>query len=192
MKRVAFLGTVLAALIGAASPSNAQTATGQITGTVMDSTGAVVASAKVTVTSQLTGLTRESKSNNQGSYSVPLLPVGKYVVAAEKDGFKIALSSDNELKVDQVLRIDLNMEVGAVTETVQVTGRAVALDTENSSVGQVITARQVTELPLNGRNFLQLLFIGAGAVETEGEQGSMRQGAGNAISINGARPTSNN
>jgi hypothetical protein len=192
MKRIAFLGTVLAALIGVAGPSNAQTATGQITGTVFDGTGAIVAAAKVTVTNQGTGLTRETKSNSMGTYSVPLLPVGNYLIAAEKEGFKIAVSSDNELKVDQVLRIDMHVELGAVTETVQVTGRTMALDTENASVGQVVTAKQATELPLNGRNFLQLLFIGAGAVETEGEQGTMRQGAGNAISINGARPTSNN
>src|SRR5262249_59393430 len=69
---------------------------------------------------------------------------------------------------------------------------AVALDTETASMGQVVSQRQVTQLPLNGRNFLQLLFLNGGTVETGGEQGSMRQGAGNAISINGARPTSNN
>ena len=66
------------------------------------------------------------------------------------------------------------------------------LDTGSASVGHTITEKQVTELPLNGRNFLQLLFLGAGAVETTGEQGGMRQGVGNAISIMGARPTSNN
>src|SRR6185503_16899935 len=66
------------------------------------------------------------------------------------------------------------------------------IDSETAGVGQVITTKQVTELPLNGRNFLQLLFLGNGAVETSGEQGGMRQGAGNAISINGSRPTSNN
>ena len=84
------------------------------------------------------------------------------------------------------------MEVGALTESVEVRGRAVAVDSETASIGQVITEKQVTELPLNGRNFLQLLFLGNGAVETDGEQGGMRQGAGNAISINGSRPTSNN
>src|SRR6185295_3242194 len=98
----------------------------------------------------------------------------------------------NELKVDQVLRVDLTMELGNLSETVEVKGRAVAIDSETAAIGQVITERQVTELPLNGRNFLQLLFLGTGAVETSGEQGSMRQGAGNAISINGSRPTSNN
>jgi hypothetical protein len=192
MRHIAFVGAVLAVLMGVAGSTFAQTATGQITGTVVDTTGAIVANAKVTVTNEQNGLSRASRTNDQGTYSVPLLPVGLYVVTVEKDGFKLAVSSSNELKVDQVLRVDLRLEVGALSETVSVTGRAVALDTETASIGQVITAKQVTELPLNGRNFLQLLFVGAGAVETEGEQGTMRQGAGNAISINGARPTSNN
>ena len=73
-----------------------------------------------------------------------------------------------------------------MSERVEVTASALALDTETATVGQTITEKQVTELPLNGRNFLQLLFLGAGAVETDGEQGDMRQGVGNAISIMGA------
>ena len=77
-------------------------------------------------------------------------------------------------------------------ERVEVTSSALALDTASATVGHTITEKQVTELPLNGRNFLQLLFLGAGAVETTGEQAGMRQGVGNAISIMGARPTSNN
>ena len=129
---------------------------------------------------------------DRGTYSVPLLPVSAYLVTAEKEGFKLAASSANELKVDQVLRVDLTMELGMLSETVEVVGRSVALDSETAGIGQVITEKQVTELPLNGRNFLQLLFLGNGAVETQGEQGGMRQGAGNAISINGSRPTSNN
>ena len=79
-----------------------------------------------------------------------------------------------------------------MAETVEVKAAAVTLDTGSASIGQTITARQVTELPLNGRNFIQLLFLGAGAVEIGGEQGGMRQGVGNAISIMGSRPTSNN
>ena len=183
---------VLAAALGTAGTSWAQTATGQITGTISDATGAALAGARIKVTSELTGLARETTTSDKGSYSVPLLPVGVYLVTAEKEGFKLAASATNELKVDQVLRVDLILEVGAMSETVQVTGRAIALDTETASIGQVVTERQVTELPLNGRNFLQLLFLGNGAVETNGEQGDMRKGAGNAISINGSRPTSNN
>ncbi len=190
--RVAPIAAVLALFLGAADPSAAQTATGQITGAITDATGATVTGVRIKITNTLTGLTRETTSSDRGTYSVPQLPVGTYVITAEKDGFKLAVSSANELKVDQVLRTDMTMELGALTESVEVLGRSVALDTETASIGQVITERQVTELPLNGRNFLQLLFLGNGAVETTGEQGTMRQGAGNAISINGSRPTSNN
>jgi hypothetical protein len=190
--RVAPIAAVLALFLATADPSAAQTATGQITGAITDATGATVTGVRIKITNTLTGLTRETTSSDRGTYSVPQLPVGTYVITAEKDGFKLAVSSANELKVDQVLRADMTMELGALTESVEVLGRSVALDTETASIGQVITERQVTELPLNGRNFLQLLFLGNGAVETTGEQGTMRQGAGNAISINGSRPTSNN
>src|SRR5437773_9043200 len=84
------------------------------------------------------------------------------------------------------------MRPGAVSETVEVQASAVSLDTDSSASSQIVTQRQVDQLPLNGRNFLSLLFIGAGAVQTNGEQGQMRQGAGNAISINGGRAESNN
>jgi len=174
------------------STARAQTATGQITGTARDSTGAVMSGVKVVVTNQQTGLTRETKTGGNGDYVIPLLPVGVYIVTGEQTGFKTAIRSDVTLTVDQVQRVDLALAPGNVSETVEVQSNALALDTATASVGQTITERQVTELPLNGRNFLQLLFLGAGAVETNGEQGGMRQGVGNAISIAGARPTSNN
>jgi hypothetical protein len=191
-RRVVCLWAVFAMLACTAETSWGQTATGQITGTVTDGSGALVSGAKIKITSTLTGLARETTTDERGAYSVPLLPVSAYLVTAEKEGFKLAATSANELKVDQVLRVDLTMELGSLTETVEVRGRAVAIDSETASIGHVITERQVTQLPLNGRNFLQLLFLGNGAVETQGEQGGMRQGAGNAISINGSRPTSNN
>jgi hypothetical protein len=183
---------MLAYLLGMAGASWAQTATGQITGTVKDTNGAVIAKVKVTVNSQLTGVAREAVTNDSGDYVFPLLPVGVYSVKAEQQGFRAVRRSDIQLNVDQVVRIDLDLQAGEVTETVDVQGSTVTLDTESASIGQVVTQRQVNDLPLNGRNFLQLLFIGAGAVETNGEQSAMRQGAGNAISINGSRPTSNN
>ena len=192
MSRVLRLGSVIAAFLAMASVSGAQTATGQITGSVRDSSGAVMPKVKVVVTNQQTGLTRETTSNDLGDYVVPLLPVGVYLVTAEQKGFKVAVRSDLPLNVDQVQRVDLQLDAGDVSERVEVTSSAVALDTASATVGQTITEKQVTELPLNGRNFLQLLFLGAGAVETGGEQAGMRQGVGNAISIMGARPTSNN
>ena len=183
---------VLAAFVSMISSAAAQTATGQITGTVRDATGAVMSGVKVVVTNQQTGLTRETKTGANGDYVLPLLPAGIYSVTGEQTGFKTAIHTDVGLSVDQIQRLDMQLAPGNVTETVEVQSNALALDTGSASVGHTITEKQVTELPLNGRNFLQLLFLGAGAVEIGGEQGAMRQGVGNAISIMGARPTSNN
>jgi hypothetical protein len=175
-----------------AGTSRAQTATGQITGTVNDANGAALAKVKITVLNQLTNQSRETTTNESGTYTLPLLPVGTYSVTAELQGFRAAKRSNIQLNVAQVTRIDFDMVVGDVTAVVEIQSSAVALDTETASIGQIVTQRQVTQLPLNGRNFLQLLQLNGGTVETTGEQGTMRQGAGNAISINGARPTSNN
>lgn len=179
-------------LFSLSSALHAQSASGQITGTVKDSSGAVIAGAAVSLSSQLTGQSRRSTTNETGSFSFPLLPVSVYSVTVDQKGFRGSKRTDISLNVDQVARIDIEMQVGEVTETVNVRESATSIDTESASVGQVVSQRQVSQLPLNGRNFLQLLFLGAGAVETSGEQGGMRQGAGNAISINGSRPTSNN
>ncbi len=192
MRQTILLSTALSVLLVLAATLDAQTATGQITGTVKDSSGAVMSGVKVTAGNQDTGLSRETKTSDSGDYSFALLPFGTYSVTAEQQGFQTAKQSDVRLNVDQTARVDLTMPVGATSETVTVQAAQVAVDTENSSVGQLVTERQVTQLPLNGRSFLQLLFLGAGAVQTSGEQGSMRQGEGNAISINGSRPTSNN
>jgi hypothetical protein len=192
MRKLALLSAVLATLLFVAGTLWAQTDTGQITGTVKDTTGAVVPQAKVTLSNQLTGMTREATTGASGDYVFPLLPVGVYSVTAEKQGFQLAKRSDIQLNVASVIRIDLDLVVGAVTQTVEVQASAVALDTESSAVTQLIGQRQVDQLPLNGRNFTSFLLLGAGAVTTSGEQGSMRQGKGDAISINGARPTSLN
>ena len=191
MWKRALLGALLT-LLTLSGTAGAQTATGQITGTVKDTSGAVVPGAAMTVHSDLTGLTRTATSNASGDYSFPLLPTGTYSVRAELQGFSVAKQSGIRLNVDQVARIDLTLAVGAASETVEVQAATAAIDTETATVGQVITEKQITDLPLNGRNFLSLLFLGAGAVMTDGEQGSMRQGAGSAISLMGARPTSNN
>ncbi|MEP6593054.1 MAG: TonB-dependent receptor, partial [Acidobacteriota bacterium] len=192
MKKAVALLLVLSGVLGPATLLRAQSATGQITGTVRDVTGGVMAKVKVTVTNAQTGLSRETTTNEVGIYVVPLLPAGVYLVTAEHPDFKLAITSDVRLNVDQVQRVDLELAAGNLSERVEVTANALALDTATATVGQLISEKQVTQLPLNGRNFLQLLFLGAGAVETSGEQAAMRQGVGNAISIMGSRPTSNN
>ncbi len=100
--RLSLLSVSVAALVlCAAAPAPAQTASGQITGSVKDASGSVIAKVKVTVANQDTGLTRDTTSNDQGDYVVPLLPVGRYVVTAEQAGFKIAVRSDVQLTVDR-------------------------------------------------------------------------------------------
>ncbi len=110
MRRLALLGAVLA-LLAMAGTAGAQTATGQITGTVKDTTGAVVPGVTVTVHSDLTGLTRTATTNPNGAYSFPLLPVGTYSVSAELTGFSVAKQTAIRLQVDQVVRIDLTLAV---------------------------------------------------------------------------------
>jgi Carboxypeptidase regulatory-like domain len=175
-----------------ASGATAFGQTAQITGRVNDQSDAVIQGAKVTVTNEGNGFKRETLSNDEGYFTVPSLQPGTYRISIQKEGFKPVLQTGRVLQVNQVVRLDFTLQAGTVTEVLEVQSGAVALDSETSSIGQVITQRQVTQLPLNGRNFLQLLFLNGGTVETTGEQGTMRQGAGNAISINGSRPTSNN
>ncbi len=192
MRRVALLSALLVFLLGMAGTLRAQTATGQITGTMTDTSGAVIPQVKVTVSNQQTGSTREAITNETGNYTVTLLPVGVYTVTAEKAGFRLAKRTDIQLNVTDVIRIDLQLAVGEMTQIVEVRASAVLLDTATPSQANLVSQRQVEDLPLNGRNFVQFLLLGAGAVQTTGEQGGMRQGKGNAISINGQRPTSLN
>jgi hypothetical protein len=180
-------------LFGISSMVYAQAgATGTILGTVTDSTGAIVSDAAVTVTNTATNAKVRITSSSSGDYQASSLNPGSYSVSAEMSGFQKSVTSSFTLAVDQKIRVNVMLKPGAVTETVQVMAQALTLDTDSSAIGQLVSQKQVAELPLNGRNFMQLLLLGAGAVTVGGEQGTMRQGSGNAISINGARPESNN
>jgi hypothetical protein len=165
---------------------------GTILGTVTDNSGAVVAKASVEVTNIATNVTKHTETTSSGDFTVPYLAPGTYRVTAQSTGFQKSVVDNIGLVVGQEARADVALKAGAISETVEVQASAVQLDTDSSSVSQLISQKQVDQLPLNGRNFVSLLFIGAGAVQTNGEQGQMRQGEGNAISINGGRPTSNN
>jgi Carboxypeptidase regulatory-like domain len=167
-------------------------ASGTILGTVSDNSGAVVANASVDVRNMATGVTQHTTTTTSGDYSVPYLQPGIYSVTVEAPGFEKSIVQNVTLVVAQVARANVALKPGAVSESVTVEANAVALDTDTATVSQTVTQQQVNELPLNGRNFLSLLFIGAGAVETNGEMGQMRQGEGNAIRIDGSRPESSN
>ena len=165
---------------------------GTILGTVTDNSGAVMAKASVDVTNVATNVSKHTETSSSGDFTVPYLTPGTYRVTVQSQGFQKSVVDKISLEVGQEARADVSMKPGAVTESVQVEASAVALDTDSSAISQLVSQRQVEELPLNGRNFMQLMLIGAGAVTVGGEQGTMRQGEGNAVSINGGRPEGNN
>ena len=169
-----------------------QATNGTILGTVTDTAGAVVTKANVDVVNVATGVVHATQTTDSGDFTVPYLAPGTYRVTVQSSGFQRALMDKVDLAVDQRVRVNVTMKPGAISEVVEVQANPVALDTDSAAVAQLVSSEQVDQLPLNGRNFLQLLFIGAGAVETSGEQSAFRQGAGDAISINGGRPESNN
>ena len=191
--RVARIGVLLLILLAFGRSLFAQAgATGTILGTVTDSAGAVVTNAKITVTNTATKVASQTLSNSAGDYNVPALNPGTYTVMAEAIGFQKEVVSSFTLTVNQHARVDFALKPGAVTETVTTTAQAVSLDTDTAEMANLVSQQQVEDLPLNGRNFMQLLLVGAGAVTVGGEQGTMRQGEGNAISVNGGRPEGNN
>ena len=174
-----------------ASTGSAQTF-GEITGTVTDSTGAMVSGAAVTVTNTATRVERRVQTNEVGNYSVPFLNPGTYEITAQLAGFKAATRSGLILQVGDVARVNFTMELGAVTETVQVAGSTVLLQTESTALGTVIERQRIVELPLNGRNFLQLVRLSpnVAAEQGSGGQADSRQGgerANQSISIAGQR-----
>jgi hypothetical protein len=166
--------------------------TGSVLGTVTDSSGAIMPNVSVTVTNTGTNVSFRTASSSAGDYAAPNLLPGTYTVTAEAKGFQKSVTTPFVLAVDQRVRIDIALRPGSVSDTVEVTAQTVELDTDSAALSQLVSQQQVEELPLDGRNFVQLLFIGAGAVTIGGEQGTMRQGEGNAISINGGRPEGNN
>lgn len=183
---------IVIGLLGAGVVLGQGGGSGTILGTVTDTSGGVIANAKVDVTNIATGVVIHTQTSSTGDYTVPYLNPATYKVAVMATGFQKSVSNDFTLAVDQQARVNIVLKPGAVTEVMEVQASAVALNTDNSAIDSLITQRQVEELPLNGRNFVQLLLLGEGAVTVGGEQGTMRQGQGNAISINGGRPESNN
>jgi hypothetical protein len=173
-----------------ASVAQGQSVRGTILGTVTDTTGAVIHGAKVTASHVATGLSRTEVTNDAGEYSILQLPVGQYTVTVEQTGFKKTERTGVELRVDDKLRIDVSLAVGQLTETVAVEASAPVISTDSSTVGNVVDNKKVTELPLNGRNPLQLTLLVPGA--NQGVKGSQNQTQGGSISVNGAREQANN
>jgi hypothetical protein len=161
---------LLSLMLLAARATWAQDATGTIAGSIRDASGALVAGAKVTVTNLDTRTTKQAVSNNQGFYQVLLLPIGHYEVSAEAAGFSKALTRPaNPLEINQTLRVDLSLEVGSATAEVTVEGKLGNVETGNSTVGGTVTGEAIYELPLNGRNTMDLLATQPGVTVTNSD-----------------------
>jgi Carboxypeptidase regulatory-like domain len=186
------LTALFIAAIALALPSHSQTF-GGITGVVTDSSGSVITGATITVTNPETNFTRTATSNDTGNYNFPDLAPGIYTLKAEKSGFRSEIRSAIELQVQQTARIDFGLNVGEVTETVEVAGGAPLLNTENATIGTVIDQQRIVDLPLNGRSFINLISLSpnvtSGQTSTGGRASSVSGGerASVSLSISGQR-----
>jgi hypothetical protein len=134
----------------------AQVPTAELTGTVTDPSGAVVSGATIVITNTATNVDRSTQTNSAGIYTAPALQPGAYSARVTMTGFRTAQRSDILLQVSQTVRLNFQLELGSVTETVEISALAETLDTETTTVGTVIENRRIVDLPLNGRNYLQL------------------------------------
>jgi hypothetical protein len=175
----------------------AQTSSGTIVGHIQDASGAAVPGAQVTATNLGTNVSSRYTTDNTGDFYIPSLLPARYRVEAEKTGFKKGVVDSVKLDVNQTLRADFTLQVGQTTQTVEVSAAPPMLSTDQATLGTVVTNRAINDLPLNGRDFTSLVFLGVGTAQI---RGTILQGATirlhgyndnwSAASINGSRPAS--
>lgn len=163
------------AIAAAALSLYSQVVSGTIVGTVRDPSGATIPGTAVTLRNLDTNQTRESSTNEVGAFTFATLTPGRYRVSTAHTGFKSAVTSDIELQIDQTARVDLTLEVGQVNEEVVVSATAAALQTDTATMGQVIAEKPVSDLPLDGRNFLDLANLSAGVVPVSANSGQQNR-----------------
>jgi hypothetical protein len=173
-------------------------ATGSFSGNVTDKSASAIPGATVIATSEGTGLTRTTNADSAGHYLLPLLPVGTYTVHVDATGFQSAENKELHLQIDEARELDFSLNPATVVTTVAVTGDAVAVESSNPTLGQVITSQQVAELPLNGRDFVQLATLTAGATAETNPNSFFTSAASSevatrgsfSLSVGGSRPNS--
>ena len=194
MVRLASLILLSACLI----PSSlfAQAITAKVLGTVTDPSGAAIPKADVTITNADTNVARKTTTDSSGNYEFPFLPVGAYTLSVTANGFQTTNVGRFTLSVDQIARLPISMTIGQAAQAIEVAATALLLQSENATVGTVIDAKQVVELPLNGRSFVQLALLTPGvnpgtpgSITVRRLRGSVGQAVG--MSANGARDTQN-
>jgi hypothetical protein len=186
------------AFVVSGSAVSAQTIRGTVTGTVTDSTGAVLPGVTVTLTNTATGISLNGVANQQGAYTIPLVPPGTYDVVAELSGFKKYVRTGVVVEIAQTTRLDIPLQVGTVTEQIAVTGQAPLVRSTTAELGQVIQMKQIQALPLNGRLFEHLITMTPGAMPfySRGDSAENASAAGARIatahSVNGMPWSGNN
>jgi hypothetical protein len=176
---------------------DAQVTTGAVTGTVLDPSNAPIPDARVTLKDMATGASRMVTSNQAGEYFANLLPIGRYEISAEKVGFSRAVLSSIQLALNQTICVDITLRLGAVSQTVEVTGVPPLVDATQSAVGTIETEQRIVDLPLNGRNFVGLADLGTGV--NSGVTGATNNGttfetarANQSLAVNGLSVLNNN
>src|SRR5262245_37409227 len=189
--RFCFVLVLMACLFGVGNV-NAQTAAA-IVGDITDSSGAIAPNVAVTVINEGTRIERKVQSNDAGQYRVTPLNPGTYTIQVEAAGFKKQVRSGVVLEVGAVTEVDFSLQVGELTETVEVTGLTPTLQTEEASVGNVVTGQELAHLPVNQRNYTRLILLmpGTSSVTRSQFRGVNQSGTG-LFSVNGGRPQDNN
>ncbi len=189
MKRSSAFAAIAVLVVVFSSIAVAQVITGTIIGTVSDETGAVLPGVDITVRNQDTGISRSVVSNDEGSYRAQSLALGRYEVRAELAGFQTAIRTGLRLTVGQQAVVNLELRVGEITEQVIVTGEASLVETTQSTVATLVDEKKIRDLPLNGRNFIQLALLQSGVVNSVSAPRSQSGNEGIKISIAGTRST---
>src|ERR1700729_1448706 len=156
---------VVVFLVSVAVPGLAQVDTGSVVGTVKDASGAILPGVTVTATNTDTGIATATKTEHNGHYGISPLRIGRYSVSVEVTGFHREIRKDIVLDVQQSIRLDFSLKVGSVSETMEVSGSPPLLETESASLGNVVTAETVEELPLNGRRYTDLADLTSGVAK---------------------------
>lgn len=176
-------------LLVLSAPLAAQQATGKILGTITDPQGAVLPGVAVAVTNTATQVTSNTITDKDGFYQVLDLPIGVYRVACERQGFKRVTTTTPPLEINQAMRLDLTMQLGTVSETVTVESQPAGVETVNATLGDSITSRPIVNMPLNGRNVLDLARLNAGVSDTNTSAGTSNSQQGS-FSVSGAKSDS--
>src|ERR1700675_1084948 len=194
-KRFYFVAALFLGVLCCAQMAQGQ-ATGSFFGVVTDKSGSAISGARVTVTSQATGTSRDAVTDDAGHYTINLLPVSVYTIRVEYTGFQSVETKDVKLQVDEQRELDFALSPSSVNTSVEVVANEVAVETASPTLGQVITAQQVAQLPLNGRDFVQLATLTPGAT-AETNPGSFFTSAASSevaargsfsLSVGGSRP----